>query len=177
MMTFRERLVGAALLDPAVYEDVEADRSATLQAMAVVMLSSLAAGVGGLGPVGARPAALAGISLLAFAAWAVWALVTFEIGTRIFPAPRTQADFGQLLRTIGFASAPGMLRVMGLIPGTTAVVFIVTAVWMLMAMILAVRQALDYTSTARAFAVCVFGWALAFGMALGIGIFWSPVLH
>jgi hypothetical protein len=177
MMTFRERLVGAALLDPAVYEDVEADRSATLQAMAVVMLSSLAAGVGGLGPVGARPAALAGISLLAFAAWAVWALVTFEIGTRILPAPRTQADIGQLLRTIGFASAPGMLRVVGLIPGTTAVVFIVTAIWMLMAMILAVRQALDYTSTARAFAVCVFGWALAFGMALGIGIFWSPVLH
>ncbi len=177
MTTFLERVVGAALLDPAVYEEVEADRSATLQAMAVVMLSSLAAGVGGLGPVGARPAALAGISLLAFAAWAVWALVTFEIGTRILPAPRTQADIGQLLRTIGFASAPGILRVVGVIPGTTAVVFVVTAIWMLMAMILAVRQALDYTSTARAFAVCVFGWALAFGMALGIGIFWSPVLH
>ena len=177
MTTFLTRVAGAALLNPATYEEVEADRSATLQAMAVVMLSSLAAGVGGLGPAGARPAALAGISLLAFAAWAVWALVTFEIGTRILPAPRTQADFGQLLRTIGFASAPGILRVAGVIPGTTGVVFVVTAIWMLMAMILAVRQALDYTSTARAFAVCVFGWALAFGMALGIGIFWSPVLH
>ena len=177
MMTFRERLVGAALLEPAVYEEVEADRSATLQAMAVVMLSSLAAGVGGLGPLGARPAALAGISLLAFAVWAVWALVTLEIGTRIFPAPRTQADFGQLLRTIGFASAPGHSARGGVdsrhdrrglhrhgdldADGDD----------------LAVRQALDYTSTARAFAVCAFGWALAFGMALGIGIFWSPVLH
>ena len=125
----------------------------------------------------ARPAALAGISLLAFAVWAVWALLTFEIGTRIFPAPRTQADVGQLLRTIGFASAPGILRVAGVIPGSTTVVFIVTAVWMLMAMIVAVRQALDYTSTTRAFAVCAFGWVLAFGMALGIGIFFSPVLH
>jgi hypothetical protein len=141
------------------------------------MLSSLAAGVGGLGPLGARPAALAGISLLAFAVWAIWALVTFQIGTRIFPTARTQADVGQLLRTIGFASAPGIFRVVAVVPGLATSVFIVTSVWMLMAMILAVRQALDYTSTARAFAVCVFGWALAFGMALGIGIFWSPVLH
>jgi hypothetical protein len=176
MMTFRERLTGAVLLNPAVYEDVEADRSATLQAMVVVMLSSLAAGVG-LGPVGARPAVLAGIGLLAFAVWAVWALLTLEIGTQIFPAPRTQADVGQLLRTIGFASAPGILRVAGLIPGSTTAVFLVTAVWMLMAMIVAVRQALDYTSTTRAFAVCAFGWALSFGMAFGIGMFCSPALH
>ena len=70
MTTFLSRVTGAVLLNPAVYEEVEADRSATLQAMAVVLLSSLAAGVGGLGPVGARPAALAGISLLAFAVWA-----------------------------------------------------------------------------------------------------------
>jgi hypothetical protein len=177
MTTFLRRVTGAALLNAEVYEEVEADRSATLQAMAVVLLSSLAAGVGGLGLVSARPAALAGISLLAFAVWAIWALLTFEIGTRIFPTAHTQADVGQLLRTIGFASAPGMLRVAGLIPGSTTVVFIVTAVWMLMAMIIAVRQALDYTSTARAFAVCAFGWVLAFGMAVGIGVFWSPVLH
>jgi hypothetical protein len=177
MTTFLTRIAGAALLNPATYEEVEADRSATLQAMAVVLLSSLAAGVGGLGPLSARPAALAGISLLAFAAWAVWALLTFEIGTRIFPAPRTQADVGQLLRTIGFASAPGILRVAGVIPGSTTMVFAVTAIWMLMAMIVAVRQALDYTSTARAFAVCALGWVLAFGMALGVGVFWSPVLH
>jgi hypothetical protein len=177
MTTFLRRVTGAALLNPEVYEEIESDRSATLQAMAVVLLSSLAAGVGGLGPVGARPAALAGISLLAFAVWVVWAWLTFEIGTRIFPAPRTQADVGQLLRTIGFASAPGILRVAGVIPGSTTVVFSVTAIWMLMAMIVAVRQALDYTSTTRAFAVCAFGWVLAFGMALGIGIVFSPVLH
>jgi hypothetical protein len=170
-------MTGAALLDPAAYEEVEADRSATLQAMAVVLLSSLAAGVGGLGPTSARPAALAGISVLALALWATWALVTLEIGTRIFPAPRTRADMGQLLRTIGFASAPGILRVFGIIPGSTTVVFVATAFWMLMAMIVAVRQALDYTSTARAFAVCAFGWVLAVGMAFGIGIFYAPALH
>lgn len=177
MTTFLARVTGAALLNPAVYEEVESDRSATMQAAGVVVLSSLAAGVGALGVVSARPAALVTISLLAFAVWGIWALLTFQIGTRILPAPRTQADVGQLLRTMGFATAPGILRIAGVIPGTTTVVFAVTAIWMLMAMIVAVRQALDYTSTARAFAVCALGWVLAIGMALGFGTFWSPPLH
>jgi hypothetical protein len=177
MTTFLNRMTGAALLNPAIYEEVEADRTATVQAMAVVALSSLAAGVGAMGPEGLRITALAGISLLAFAVWAIWALLTLQIGARIFPSPRTEADMGQLLRTIGFATAPGMLRVTGLIPGTAPVVFAITAIWMLMAMIVAVKQALDYTSTARAFGVCALGWVLSLGFALGIGMFCSPPLH
>ncbi len=121
-------MTGAALLKPAVYEEVEADRAATMQAMGVVALSSLAAGVGGLGLANAHVTSLVSISLLAFAMWGIWALLTLQIGARIFPAPRTQADLGQLLRTIGFATAPGILRIAGVIPGTTAVVFAVTAV-------------------------------------------------
>lgn len=177
MTTFLARVTGAALLNSAIYEEVEADRSATMQAAGVVALSSLAAGVGAFGVVSARPVALVTISLLAFAVWGIWALLTLQIGIRILPAPRTQADLGQLLRTIGFATAPGILRIAGVIPGTTTVVFAVTAIWMLMSMIVAVRQALDYTSTARAFAVCALGWVLAIGMALGIGLFWSPPLY
>ena len=177
MTTFVARLTGAAMLNAATYEEVEADRSATMQAMGVVALSSLAAGVGGLGLASARITALAGISLLAFAVWGIWTLLTLQIGTRILPSSRTQADVGQLLRTIGFATAPGILRVAGVIPGTTTVVFVVTAIWMLMAMIVAVRQALDYTSTARAFAVCGLGWALSFGFAIALGLMCSPPLR
>lgn len=177
MTTFLGRLTGAALLQPAIYEEVESDRTATMQAMAVVALSSLAAGVGALGPSGARLPALAGLSVLAFAGWGIWALLTLQIGTRWLPGPRTQADAGQLLRTIGFATAPGILRVAGVIPGAGAVVFGLTAVWMLAAMIVAVRQALDYTSTARAFAVCGIGWALSLGLVFAIGSFCSPPLH
>ena len=177
MSTFLNRVVGAALLSPAVYEEVEADRAATTQAIGVVALSSLAAGVGALGPTSTRVTALAGISLLAFALWVIWALLTLQIGARIMPSPRTQADFGQLLRTIGFATAPGILRVAAVIPGTTMAVFAATAVWMLMAMIVAIRQALDYTSTARAFAVCALGWILSLGFAVAIGMFCSPPLH
>jgi hypothetical protein len=99
MTTFLHRLSGAALLKAEIYEEVEADRSATLQAMSVVLLSSLAAGIGLLGTANMRLMTLAGICLLAFAVWAVWAALTFQIGTRLIPAPRTQADVGQLLRT------------------------------------------------------------------------------
>jgi len=177
MTTFIGRVKGAALLDPSIYEEVEADRSATMQASGVVALSSLAAGVGALGPTGPSVTSLVGISLLAFAMWAVWAFLTLQIGARILPAARTQADFGQLLRTLGFATAPGILRTAGIIPGTAVIVFIVTAVWMLMAMIIAIRQALDYTSTVRAFAVCALGWVLTFGFVIAVGLFWSPPLH
>jgi hypothetical protein len=177
MTTFLHRVTGAAMLNPAIYEEVEADRTATMQAMAVVALSSLAAGVGALGPADVRLTTLAGISLLAFGVWVIWAVLTLQIGARIFPTPRTQADMGQLLRTIGFATAPGILRITGLIPGIAAVVFAVTAIWMLMAMIVAIKQALDYTSTARAFAVCALGWVLSLGFVLGIGMFCSPPLY
>ena len=108
---------------------------------------------------------LAVIVVLALVVWSVWAYLTYEIGARLMPTARTQADVGQLLRTLGFASAPGVLRVFGIIPGATTPVFVVTELWMLMAMIVAIRQALDYTSTARAAAVCALSWVLA--VALG----------
>lgn len=176
MTTFLRRVTGAALLDAQAYEDVEGDRTATIQAMAVVLLSSLAAGIGAASAA-ARPATLVGVSLLAFAVWVVWAVLTVQIGTRIMPTSRTDADIGQLLRVTGFASAPGILRIAGVIPGATTAVFAITLVWMLMAMIVAVRQALDYTSTLRAFAVCALGLALSLGFAFVIGLIFSPTLH
>ena len=176
MSAFLTRMTGAALLNAAVYEEVESDRTATFQAASVVALSSLAAGIGALGSASSA-GSLITFTLLAFAVWGVWAVLTLQIGTRLFPAPRTEADTGQLLRTIGFATAPGVLRALGVIPGTRMLVFAITAVWMLMAMIVAVRQALDYTSTARAFAVCFVGWLLAMGMAIGISVLSSPTVQ
>lgn len=90
--------------------------------------------------------------------WYVWAYFTYFIGTRLLAEPQTTADLGELLRTIGFSSSPGLLRVLGIIPGLNQLIFFVAGVWMLVAMIIAVRQALDYTSTWRAIAVCMIGW-------------------
>ena len=174
--SFLIRVFGAVALDSAIYEEVEADASATSQAMFVVVLSSLAAGVGatGLGGISARNAFV--VTAIALIAWAAWALVTFEIGARILPEPQTRADVGELLRTIGFASAPGLLRVFGIIPSVTIPAFAITAVWMLLATIVAVRQALDYTSTARAVAVCGLGWGLALAIAVALGLFFGPTV-
>jgi len=173
---FVMRLIGAISLDPPVYEEVEADPTATGQALTVVLVSSLATGIGARGFADITAQSILFFTTLALVGWAAWALLTFEIGYRLMPTPQTRADVGQLLRTTGFAATPGLFRIFGVMPGATWPVFAATSVWMLAAMVVAVRQALDYTSTARAIAVCVFGWALALAIGLVIGLFFGPTL-
>ena len=96
------------------------------------------------------------------------------IGVHLLAEPQTRADVGELLRTIGFASTPGLLRVLGIMTPVARPVLFATAIWMLVAMVVAVRQALDYRSTARAVAVCVTGWVLAFAMAVVLGLVFTP---
>ena len=169
--SFLQRLIGAVALDSAIYEEVDEDASATGQAFLVVLLSSLAAGIGSRGLGGTTVYGILFISALALIAWAAWALVVFEIGTRLIPEPQTQSSVGEVLRTLGFATAPGLLRVIGVISSATIPVFVITALWMLAAMIVAVRQALDFRSTVHAIAVCVLGWTLAIAIAVVIGLF------
>jgi hypothetical protein len=171
-----QRLIGAIALDSAIYEEVEADRTATGQALLVVLLSSLAAGIGSRGLGGTTLPAILFISGTALVAWAVWAMVIVQIGGRLLPEPQTRVDVGELLRTIGFASTPGLLRILGVMSAATIPVFAITAVWMLAAMVVGVRQALDYKSTARALAVCVLGWTLALAIALVLGLFFGPTV-
>jgi hypothetical protein len=173
--TFVQRLMGAAALDAAVYEDVEADPGATAQAFTVVLLASIAGGIGVRGLSGG-PVNIAFFSMVALLAWLAWALVTYAVGAFLLPEPQTRVDVGQLMRTIGFSSTPGLLRVLGAIPPLAWPVLVVTAVWMLAAMIVAVRQALDFTSTARAVAVCVAGWVLAIVVAIVLGMLFGPTV-
>ena len=156
MASMVDRMVRAAKLDPQLYEEVEADKGALGQAMAVVVLASVAGGVGS-GRLGGLSGILIG-TLGALIAWFIWAALTYFIGTKFLPEPTTRADVGELLRTTGFSSSPGLIRVLGLVPGITGIVFLVSGIWMLIAMIIAVRQALDYRSTLRAVGVCVIGW-------------------
>ncbi len=158
MTNFTERMIRAAKLDVNLYEEVESDTTAMGQAMGVVVLSSLAAGIGSMTTGGPANFFLAAIGALI--GWCIWAFLTHWIGTKLLPEAQTKADYGQLLRTIGFSSAPGMLRVLGIIPGFTSIIFAVTGFWMLAAMIIAVRQALDYQSTLRAVGVCLAGWLI-----------------
>ncbi len=158
MATIQDRMLRAARLDVQLYEEVEHDPGALGQATTVVVLSALAAGIGSLSTGGLT--GLVGGMLAALFGWYVWAFLTYYIGTRLLPEARTHADYGELLRTLGFASAPGVIRVLGIIPGLGQIVFAVAGVWMLIATVIAVRQALDYTNTWRAVGVCAIGWVV-----------------
>lgn len=160
----KNRAIRAARLDSHLYEEVEADRGALGQAMLLVVLSSIAAGIGG-----ATRAGFGGLVLgtvLALAGWYIWAWLTYLIGAKMLPEPQTQSDLGELLRTTGFSSSPGLLRIFGVIPGLTTIVNLVISVWMLVAMVIAVRQALDYRSTWRAVGVCFIGWLIQTALLL-----------
>ena len=174
MASFTERMVRAAKLDVNLFEEVEADKNAMGQAMGVVILSSVAAGIGTIVTTGLKGLILGTITALA--AWFIWAFLTYFIGTRLLPEPQTKADYGELLRTIGFSSSPGVLRILGIIPMLGVIVNFVVGIWMLVAMVIAVRQALDYQSTWRAVGVCIIGWiiqialfALVYGLLGGFG--------
>ncbi len=166
MNRFLSRVIRAARLDPELYEEVEADRTALGQATLVVVASSVAAGIGGYSPAG-----LAGGVVGALAGWYLWAYLAYWLGTRVLAESQTRADHGELLRTMGFASAPGLVRVLGVVPGLHWIAHVAAAAWMIAAMIVAVRQALDYRSTPRAAAVCLAAWvvqALLLSMAYSL---------
>ena len=152
------RMIRACRLDVHLFEEVEADSSATRQALSVVVLAALAIGIASLalGTTG-----LIGLFfgvVTAIAGWALWAWILYLIGTKILPSPETHADWGQLARTVGFAQSPGVFRVFGVLPVVGGIIFLVVSVWMLVAMVIAVRQALDYTSTLRALGVVLLGF-------------------
>ncbi|MEK7349141.1 MAG: hypothetical protein AABZ94_09735 [Candidatus Eisenbacteria bacterium] len=157
MANFVQRMIGAATLNVPIVEEIEADTEYTTPALGVVVLSAIAAGIGGASG-GIQGAAVLLVSSLF--GWVFWAFMTWVIGTKFLATPETKSDMGELLRTMGFAQSPGLLRVFGVIPVIGRVVDIVVLVWLLVAMIVAVRQSLDYKSTARAVAVVGIGWLI-----------------
>ena len=151
-----DRMIGASRLDVHIFEEVEADTSATRQALSVVFLVALATGIASIGSLGLL--GLLVVVVVAVVGWAIWAWIIYFIGTKILPEHETHADWGQLARSLGFAQSPGVLRVFGILPGVGSIIFLVVSVWMLVSMVIAVRQALDYTSTLRAIGVVLLGF-------------------
>jgi len=163
MSGFVDRMKGAALLSVPTFEEVERDRDATMQALGVVVLVAICAGIGMLG--------LGGIFFVrgiiaSLVSWAIWAGLVWLIGTKMLPEPQTRSDWGEIARTTGFAQAPGVLLVLGIIPLLGTLIVLAVNIWMLVAMVIAVRQALDYNDTWRAIAVVVIGWIVKFLISL-----------
>ena len=148
------RMLGAARLSVDTFEDVERDSSATIQALIVVIIVALASGVGDLlsGEADILRALVFGV-IRGVLSWAVWALIAMFVGTKILKTDQTEADWGQLARGTGFAQTPGILTVLVFVPLVGTVIAALAFVWQMAAMVVAVRQMLDYSSTLRAFFV------------------------
>ena len=156
MASIVDRMIRAAKLDVSLYEEVEKDEESMSQAMAVVAISSVAAGIGSAGILG--PVGLIGGALAALVGWFIWALLAHFIGTTMLAEPATRASLVQVMRVTGYSAAPGVIRVFAFIPILGTLVNLVASLWMLAAFIVAVRQVLNYSSTGRAVAVCILGW-------------------
>jgi hypothetical protein len=151
-------MIRAAKLDVSLYEEVEDDEGAMGQAMGIIVLSSLAAGIGNIARGGFEGLLLG--AFLALVGWLVWAFLTYFIGTKFLSETQLHANYGEFLRTIGFSSSPGLIRILGIIPVVGEAVFFFVSIWMLVAMVIAVRTALDYQSTFRAVMACAIGWVI-----------------
>ena len=159
-MTLARRVVGVLSLDPQTFEDIEADKSASGQALVVVIAAGVSAGVGALYDDTAP--GLFWVVLGKVIGCAMWAVVTYVLGARLWPEPTTKTDVGELFRVIGFSYVPDVFSIFGLLPSVGLAIRIVIALWQLATTVLAVRQALDYRSTWRALAVVATGWLIFF---------------
>ena len=163
-MSLIDRMIRAAMLDVSLYEEVEIDPAATNQALLVVVIASLCSGIGrgvgsllaGLGTMELTTGLVGGI-ISALIGWFIWSFITYFIGTRLFKGPKTEATYGELLRCIGFSDSPGVLTILVFIPWLGGMIQFLASIWMLIAMVIAVRQALDF-STVRAIMTCIVGW-------------------
>jgi hypothetical protein len=176
------RMVRAAKLEVSLYEEVESDTTATGQAFLAVVLVSLATGIGaGIGGAIAKGGiwfiwGLITVLISSIIGWLAWSFFAYIIGTKVFKGPETSATWGELLRTIGFSNSPGALRFFSFIPILGFIISFLASVWALVAGVIAVRQALDF-STGRAIATCIVGWIiymlivfLVTGLLLGAGV-------
>lgn len=151
-----DRMLRAARLDPTLYDEVAADEGSMNQAMGAVVISAAAAGIGSSGIGG--PIGLIGGALAALVGWFIWAFLAHLVGTRLLPESQTRSDLAPVLRATGFAAAPGVLRILGIIPLLGTLANFAANLWMLAAFTVAVRQVLRYNSTGRAVAVCLIGF-------------------
>ena len=172
MASFGDRVVGAMKLDPRAFEDVENDPTAMGQAAGVIALAAVSAGLGNIWYGGISGIVFGVIAqLIAYAAWAV---IIWLVGTKVMPDPATKADFPETFRTVAFAAAPGLLSIITIIPLIGWLLMFLIWLWTIAAMVVAVREVLDYSNTGKAIVVVIIGFivnlCVTFFMAAIFGV-------
>jgi hypothetical protein len=177
MTLFLHRFFGALVLDADAFEDIEVDRHASTQSALVVAFACIAAGFSSMALGVAGPAGFISGAIMALGVWLVWVMVVGVIGTTELAEPQTHSSFGELLRTLGFAAAPGVFIVFAAIRPAAPFVITMVSLWMIAAAVLGMRQALDYRHTSRAFAVCVLAWLVSIGVVATVMVIFSRTVE
>jgi hypothetical protein len=170
------RMLRAARLDTSLYEQVETEEDATAQAIMIALLASVATslGMGIAGLLGGHGAMwflwglLSGL-LASLVGWFAWVLITYFFGTTVFKGPEKDVSFGSLIRTMGFANSPGVVRILCFMPLIGWVITLLVGIWTLAAGVVAVMQTFEFTA-GKAMATCFFGWLIY--MAVLFLIYW-----
>ena len=168
MASLTERMVGAMQADVKTFQEIEADPTAIGQAVTVIIIASVASLIGNVFRIGISGGIMTLIANLI--GYALWSLLVVLIGTKLMPEPATKADFNEGFRVIGFSASPGVANVLAIIPFLGPLISFVIWIWMIVVGVVAVREVLDYTSTARAVIVCLIAgvicWIVSFVILL-----------
>ena len=154
---FSKYIIGAIQLDPATYSDISSDPSVLKQAMVLALLSSVATGIGN---VGGYPERIPLASAFALLAWLAWVLLIYLLGAKVFRETGTQTDIGALFRIAGFASLPGLLRLLAYFPPFSAIVSGGATIWMTAMMVVGVKAAFSYPRMSPAVGATLLSWPL-----------------
>ena len=155
------------------FEDIEHDPAAGRQATLVVVMVCAA---GGFGAMGLGVSGIGGFvsgTIMVLGAWLVWVSAIATIGTVAFPEAQTRSSMTELLRTLGFASAPAIFLGLTAMRAAAPFIAVVVAGWMIAAAVVGMRQALDYRSTSRAIGVCAFSLLLSLALLAAVGLLFS----
>jgi hypothetical protein len=160
MASFQDRVIGAMKLQASTYAEIEHDVTAIGQAAAVVGAVALARGIALVGSLGITYFVMT--IVMAFIAWVVGSAVLWAVGTRVIPGKNTQADLQQVMRVVGFAMAPGLFGILLIIPFLGLLIGLIVAIWQIVALVIAVKQAFEYDDIVKAVIVCLIAWAVMF---------------
>lgn len=164
MASLGERMVGVMKADVRTFQEIEADPNAMSQAITVIVIAGVAALIGNVFRIGIMGGIIS--LVISLITYALWSLLIVVIGTKLMPEPTTKADFNEAFRVIGFTAAPGVFKVLAIVPFLGPLISFVIAIWMLVIGVIAVREVLDYSNTGRAIIVCLIAMVIVWCVTL-----------
>ena len=153
MASLGERMVGAMQGSPKTFQEIEADPNAMGQAVTVIVIAGVASLIGNIFRAG-MGAGIFGL-IISLCSYALWSVAVTLIGTKAMPEPTTKATFAETFRVMGFTASPGIFNVLAIIPFLGPVISLAISIWTIIISVVAVREVLDYSNTARAVIVCL----------------------